>query len=315
MINMSVIMSCYNERKPDIIKSINSILEQTYKLFEFIIIVDNPKNNEIIETIKKFKDKRIKVIINEKNIGLAESLNKGISIAKGKYIARMDADDISLPNRLKMQFDYLESHPNIDVVGSNRITIDENDEIIADNLKLPISDKKIKKQLPYASVIIHPSVMFRKNKILSIGKYRAFPAAQDYDLWLRCLTSNYNFYNIEVPLIKYRIRKNSISKSNTLKQFLISLYIIQLFKERNKKHADSFSVENLNKYLNDNDAYDINEIKKFDESLELYNEAKKYIKKFKLIKGSKKICKAIKTSRFFKKFLYLSLEKNLNSMF
>ena len=134
MINMSVIMSCYNERKPDIIKSINSILEQTYKLFEFIIIVDNPKNNEIIETIKKFKDKRIKVIINEKNIGLAESLNKGISIAKGKYIARMDADDISLPNRFKIQFDYLESHPDIDVVGSNRITIDENDEITATDL-------------------------------------------------------------------------------------------------------------------------------------------------------------------------------------
>ena len=315
MLNISVVMSCYNEGKNDIIKSINSILEQTYKLFEFIIIVDNPKNNEIIETIKKFKDKRIKVIINEKNVGLAESLNKGMSIAKGKYIARMDADDISLPNRLKIQFDYLESHPNIDVVGSNRITIDENDEIIADNLKLPISDKKIKKQLPYASVIIHPSVMFRKNKILSIGKYRAFPAAQDYDLWLRCLTSNYNFYNIEVPLIKYRIRKNSISKSNTLKQFLISLYIIQLFKERNKKHTDSFSVENLNKYLNYNGAYDINEIKKFDESLELYNEAKKYIKKFRLIKGSKKIYKAIKTSLFFKKFLYLSLVKNLNSMF
>ncbi len=102
-------MSTYNETVEELKKAIDSILTQTFKNFEFIIILDNPQNYEHKKVINEYlsKDKRIIFLINESNIGLAASLNEGIENAKGDYIARMDADDISMPNRLEKEYNYL----------------------------------------------------------------------------------------------------------------------------------------------------------------------------------------------------------------
>ena len=132
MDGISVIMSTYKENIDDLKMSIESILNQTYKMFEFIIILDNPNNHIHEEIIKEYSkiDKRIKFYKNDKNIGLAMSLNKGISLAQYEYIARMDADDISLSNRFDKQVKFLQENPDISLVATNKILIDENNDIV-----------------------------------------------------------------------------------------------------------------------------------------------------------------------------------------
>ena len=121
MVCVSVLMSVYNEPEEWMRVAIDSILGQTFTDFEFIIINDNPKrklNREILSDYAK-QDKRIVILENEENIGLTKSLNKGLKVAKGKYIARMDADDISLSDRLEKQVNFMEEHPEVGVCGAN----------------------------------------------------------------------------------------------------------------------------------------------------------------------------------------------------
>lgn len=265
-------MSTYNETVEELKKSIESMLTQTLKNFEFIIVLDNPQNNEHKKVINEYlnKDERIIFLINEKNIGLAASLNKGIDKARGDYIARMDADDISMTNRLEEEYNFFKENPDISIVSTNKIDINENDDIINIPTHLPTEDCQIKKILKITSVITHSAAMFRKRDIEKIGKYRLFPASQDYDLWLRASYYKLNFGIIDEPLIKYRIRKNNISNTNPLKQYLLREYIQRLYKQRLKKGIDEFSLDNLQRYLVDNNAFDKNEIEKYKLGIRIY---------------------------------------------
>lgn len=289
MCKISVVMSTFNETKDELEKAIESILAQTFKDFEFLIILDNPQNEEHKNILKKFKEKddRIKIYINEQNMGLAKSLNKGIDLANGKYIARMDADDISMPERLEKEYNFLEKNTDISIVSTNKILIDENDRELYKASDLVTTDAKIKEMLKYMSIIVHPSVMFKKDDILKIGKYRNFKASQDYDLWLRASYSNLKFSIINEYLIKYRIREDNISNSNPLKQWVIHEYILKLYKERKKYGKDSFSEESLDNYLLLEGVFDENESKKFKKGM-------KNIESLKINLRNKKILLAIK---------------------
>lgn len=251
MAKISVIMSTYNESIEQIIKSIESILQQTIQEFEFIIVDDNPKNIEILHLLKEYekKDNRIKIIINDKNLGLAKSLNKGIEACKSKYIARMDADDISINNRLEIEYKFLETNSQIDAVSGNSIIIDENDNIISKNELKYYDNDIIKKILPYQNIIVHPAVMIKTDIIKKLNGYRNFPAAQDYDLWLRMVTNNYKIVILDHYLLKYRSSNTNISHSKAFKQYCCNKYSVRLFYERKTKKYDSFSIEKLNKYL------------------------------------------------------------------
>ena len=305
-IKISIVMSTYNEKKEELVKAINSILNQTFKDFEFIIVLDNPQNVEHTKIIEEYlrKDDRIIFLKNDKNIGLAASLNKGIEIAKGKYIARMDADDISMTDRLEKEYKYLEENPNIHIISTNKIDINENDQIINIPSKLPTTDSKIKKILKITSIITHSAAMFRKKEIEEIGKYRLFTASQDYDLWLRASYYKLNFAIIDEQLLKYRIRQNNISNTNPLKQYLLKEYIQKLYKQRVKNGIDEFSVENLQKYLEDNKAFDKKNIKKFKTGIEYIDKFKKYFKKKKIILACKYCIKSLCAHRKMKNVLY-----------
>lgn len=165
---ISVIMPVYNAEK-FLDESIESILNQTFKDFEFIIIDDGSTDNslKIIRKYKK-KDKRIKVLINKKNQGIAETRNKGLRIAKGKYIVTFDADDISLQKRLQIQYYFLERNQNIFLVGGSAIIIDENGRDFGVFKKFN-NPEKIRKKLLKSNPIINSSVMFRNKKIFIIG--------------------------------------------------------------------------------------------------------------------------------------------------
>lgn len=246
---ISIIMSTYNENEVELDKSISSILNQSYTNYEFIIVLDNPRNDMIKRVLNKYKEKdnRIKLYFNDNNIGLANSLNLAIKMAKGEYIARMDADDIAFSSRLEKEIRFLEDN-NLDMVSTNRIDIDENGLVICKKSKLPKMDK-IKKLLILGNFITHPTVIIKRSVIESLNGYRNFPSSQDYDLWLRVLSENYKIGILDEPLLFYRIRTNSISNKDKYKQYLIKQYQKKLYFERKKYGSDKFSEENLSRFL------------------------------------------------------------------
>ncbi len=216
---ISVIMSIYSEPIEWICEAIDSILKQTFSDFEFIIINDNPNRIENQEVLFKYqhKDQRIILIQNDTNIGLTKSLNKGLALAKGKYIARMDADDISLPYRFEKQFAFMEKHPEVGVCGSWIKYFGYKDSIC------PYPEEHHCMFLFFKSVFAHPVVFIRK-KILSIHKLQydeALIYSQDYDLWER-LYPYTQFHNLSEVLLYYRISDLQISNNHTQEQLKIT---------------------------------------------------------------------------------------------
>lgn len=262
---VSVIMSYYNEELSWLKKSVNSILNQTYKDYEFIIIVDNPnicrEVDDYFNMLEKCNDNII-IYRNKKNIGLALSLNEGIKLAKGKYIARMDADDVSECDRIKKELFVLESH-EYDMVFSNKNIIDEKGNIITKAKPYEFDSRNVYDVLSLYNCVVHPSVLVKKDILETMNGYRNFKQAQDYDLWLRMLSRNYKIGVIDEPLINYRVRSNSISQSKSLLQFLTSEYQKKLFKQRKKEGEDHFSNSDFNNYLLKNDAFSIEKNMKF----------------------------------------------------
>ena len=208
---ISVIMSVYNA-EAFLEEAIQSILDQTFKNFEFIII-DDASTDHSLEIISSFDDERIVFIRNEKNLGLTKSLNKAISYARGKYIARMDADDISVLERLEKQVGLMESNPHIDICGTWYETFGIKEYI----QKLPITHEEIKASLLFFSPIAHPSVLMKKSIFDTYSYPQEFLKAQDYALWT-LLIDKYTFENIPEPLLKYRMHIEQITEKNATEQ-------------------------------------------------------------------------------------------------
>jgi glycosyltransferase EpsE len=234
---VSIVMGAFNEES-SIAKAIESISTQTYKSWEFIII-DDCSTDKTQEIIKKYcdKDNRIRLFINSKNLGLAASLNKGISLASGNYIARMDADDISLPKRIEKQVRFLDSNKKISVVGTAAY-FRSNDSADMKVIKMPETNKKINQMIFKASPFIHPTVMMRKEFMQQTKGYNSkLRRAQDYDLWLRG-RSTALYHNIKEPLLIYTYQNKKmltgfiasmhirISNSKNIRDFFRSLYWI-----------------------------------------------------------------------------------------
>lgn len=247
---ISVVMSVYNEKKEWIKEAIDSILSQSYNNIELIIVLDNPEAVSLKKYLMEFenRDKRVVVIVNKKNQGLAMSLNKGIEFAHGEYIARMDADDISLPDRLKIEKDYLDKHKEISMVGTNIEYIDEAGNDVLSNTMFVSDNLKVKKALRYTNVFKHPTLMFRLKDIKKVGKYNDINPAQDYELITRMVLKGYKIANLNVKTLKYRIRSNSITSNNALMQMINAEYIRVNYKKGNyytKKSYEYFK----NKWL------------------------------------------------------------------
>lgn len=303
MPKVSVVMSAYNESKSDIEKSIESILNQSFSDFEFIIILDNPSNYDLKKILKEYetKDKRIKVFVNEENMGLARSLNKGIELSSGELICRMDADDISFNNRIELQVKKFENNPKLDVLSGSIIKIDENDNEIGKCI-YQVDSKRINKTLLKADIIVHPSVMFKRERIMAIGNYRNFPTAQDFDLWLRCVTSNYNIDVMSDTILYYRVRSTSITSTKALQQWLTHEYIIGLYRERVKKGVDNYSDNNYNNFLSKRNL-NSKQKEKFNKGLKYIPEIKSDLKEKRIINSVIKSIKLFLSHKEMPKYL------------
>ncbi|MCK1981939.1 MULTISPECIES: glycosyltransferase [Peribacillus] len=253
---VSVLMTTYNEDISWIKESIDSILLQSYKKIELIIVVDNPNNYEVINFLEEYnrKFKNMKVIINDDNIGLALSLNKAYTYSKGIFIARMDADDISNIKRIEKQVEVLMANPEVGLVASTCVKINESGQEIDVQKVGYKTDRQIKKGLKYINFLVHPSWLMRRSVFEKLKGYRNFECSQDYDFLLRMITSDYKILLIDEKLIQYRVRANSITISKAFKQHLIAEYIKMLYLERKKNKQDSFSIKKLESYLNENNS-------------------------------------------------------------
>lgn len=193
-------------------EAIESILNQTYKDFEFIIINDGSTDNSK-DIILSYNDKRIRYVENECNLKLIKTLNKGIDLAGGEYIARMDSDDISLPDRFERQIEVFKTHPDIDFINGRAYDMSEKGKILKE-WDMPASSHTLRYINLFTTIICHPSVMI-KSSVIKQFKYSDAPDVlhiEDYDLWARLFNSGYKCYSMDPPVLKYRIVGSGITR-------------------------------------------------------------------------------------------------------
>ena len=263
---ISVIMSTYKENESQLRQSIESILNQTYQDFEFIIILDFPENETHRKVIHDYaaKDPRIRFYPNEKNIGLASSLNRGLKLANGEYIARMDADDISLPDRFEKQINYLK-YNRVDLIGGLTEVIDDNGNVLYKINKVPADPDKIQKCLRYGQVVAHPTWFGKKAMFDDLHGYRLIPLCEDTDFVLRAVLKGYKMSNINEPVLKYRMSSNSVSRSNLYEQYLYLCFITEAYKQ-----GKVANIADAMEYVQSHN--DVNVAKKYSESNVLFNQ-------------------------------------------
>lgn len=218
---VTVLMPVYNGEK-HLEKAIESILTQTFRDFEFIIIDDGSTDGTpTILARYQQKDSRMRVCY-QKNEGVTASRNRGCHLAKGNYIAVMDADDVSLPERLAKQVAYLDAHPEVGVLGGWMEVIDEN-SVPQNKVRTPATPSLIEWSLLFGCPVVHPSVMMRRDVIEQLGFYRPEALlAEDYDLWARaCFTTQIG--NIPEILVRYRVWQGGLTSrhSETIEQYTV----------------------------------------------------------------------------------------------
>jgi len=248
---VSVIMSVYREPIEWLKESIESILNQTFKDFEFIIVLDEPNNHEAEKIILEYvnKDSRIIFIKNTANIGLTESLNKALKIARGKYIARMDADDIALEYRLEKQVNFLDKNKDISLVSSWVYKIDEYGNIFGCITPPNLDRKNLQKVLLSGhNIFCHPTWMVRKELYEDLKGYR-LKYAEDYDFILRAIDSGFNLYIMPEFLLKWRISQQKISVRKALLQYKTMLFAIKLKKQREKYGQELYNEKEYYEFL------------------------------------------------------------------
>lgn len=228
---ISVIMSVFNGSK-FLDASIQSVLDQTFKEFEFIII-DDGSTDDSLKIIRSFEsiDSRIKVI-SKSNEGLAKSLNIAIGIARGDYIARMDADDISYKNRFKTQYEFMQENKSVDLCGCSIDIINEQGNVTAEKIQMLDFHEILKKRF-FQSPILHITFFGKKSFFEENNGYREeFKYAQDYDLVMRGIDAGAKVCNINHKLVQYRDYQQKIEPIKFIQQFRMTELIIRLSKER-----------------------------------------------------------------------------------
>mgnify|MGYP001590873640 CR=1 FL=1 len=213
---LSVIMATYRDNPEFLEKCVDSILNQTFCNFEFIIVVE-PKETNISFLEKTAKlDNRVKVLENASRVGISASRNRAIRESSGEYIALIDGDDYCDLSRFEKQLEFLENNSDISVVGSNMYLVDESNVIIGERI-YPELHKDIQSYFLITMAVANPTVMTRKKDMEDAGLFDAgFPKAEDLDLWLRFLALNKKMYNIQENLVYYRMLANHYEKRSSL---------------------------------------------------------------------------------------------------
>ena len=305
---ISVIIPVYNVEKY-IAQALSSICNQTYRNLQ-IIVIDDCSTDNTYQIGKKIaeSDSRILLLKNEQNSKIVKTLNYGLEFATGDYIARMDGDDISSPERLEKQLKFLLENPEYSLVGSHVNTIDEN-ELLIGKLEMPIDQSSISRNLKYSSPVLH-IWLARSEVYKKLNGYREIPGAEDYDFLLRMCTEGFKFTNLNSYEYSVRIRNGNTTSTIGFNQRLMSNYVVDLFLARKKNKIDDFSNDNVNNYL-----------QKFSKFKNDFDKSNEYLRKAFTAKSRKDLIKmlyyvflSIITSRFQFQYLFKRLMFKLNSL-
>lgn len=206
---ITVFMAAYNAA--DYIRgSINSILEQTFKDFELLIINDG-STDQTVAVIAEFNDPRIRLIHNDRNLGLVFTRNVALKEARGEYIAVLDSDDIAIPNRLELQYNFFSQNSETALCGGHGIVIDKNGETLSDKrLTVPIGNDNIKITLLFRNAFVNSTVMFKTAVFKELQGYQDYAPAEDYQLFIR-IANKYPVNNLDHTLVKYRYHNANTS--------------------------------------------------------------------------------------------------------
>lgn len=218
-LNYSILMSVYFKEKQEYLKqSIDSMLSQTYLTNDFVIIKDGKLTKELEKMLLEYQKKYsfIHIFGYEKNRGLGYALNYGLEKCKNSLIARMDSDDISLPNRCEEQLKIFLNNPNIDIVGTSIYEF-SNDENKIDSIKyMPTIENEIVKYSKRRNPFNHPTVMYKKEVIKELGGYPLGIRGEDFALFSKLIFKGKRGINIEKPLLKYRANKDMYERRSSL---------------------------------------------------------------------------------------------------
>ena len=237
-IKFSVLMSVYYKEKASYLDdALNSIFNQTLRPNEVVLVEDGPLNDDLYKVIDKYKKKYkyFKTVRLKKNMGLGNALNEGLKHCTYEYVARMDTDDISMPDRFEKQIAFLEKNPDVDCVGSNMLEYDENMKNVISKKMVPETNEEIKKYVKERNPMNHPTVIYKKEEVLAVNSYEDFPFFEDYYLWAKMIKSGSKFYNIQENLYKFRAGlsmfkrrggKQYLRDINKLEKGLLKLKII-----------------------------------------------------------------------------------------
>jgi len=219
-IKFSVLMSVYKNEKAEFLKeALKSIYDnQILKPNEIILVQDGPLTEELYKKIDEYVTKYsgvLRVVPLEKNVGLGNALNVGLEACSNELVARMDTDDISLPERFKVQVDYMKDNPDVDVLGSSLLEFENTPDNIIAEKKAPV--RNIEDYIKFRNPMNHPTVIFRRSKVLSAGNYKEINLFEDYYLWARMFTKGYKLANIESPLLYFRTSLDTYKRRGGMK--------------------------------------------------------------------------------------------------
>lgn len=203
---ISVLMSIYKKEKPEYFReTMESILAQTRQPEEIVLIEDGKLTKELDAVVAEYQKKcpNMTVYPFEQNMMLGRALAKGVELCKEELVARMDTDDIMMPNRLQKQYDFMQEHPKVAVCGG--FIKEFNDEGTYEKMKrMPRTMEEIRPYARYRNPLNHMTVMFRREEVLNAGNYRHFPYLEDYELWSRMIGAGCEFYNLPEILVRAR---------------------------------------------------------------------------------------------------------------
>ncbi len=244
---VSVIICVYKEPLSWVRQAFESIISQTYKNLEIISVLDDPAScGDLSAYLERLATEgTIRLIRNARNLGAGRSRQVAIENSRGEFIAIMDADDISTPERIERE---MEAISFCDIVCSQAELIDEAGNTIGFS---PDETPEINKTLPHGNIIFNPSVLIRKSAYEQCGGYRSLSVSEDYDLWLRMLLKGKVFSRIDQRLIKYRMRDTSLShaRSNVFKVHLTTSFLQSQYNRAKRSKKDTYSLEGLDEYL------------------------------------------------------------------
>ncbi len=280
---ITVFMAVYNG-SAYLRESIDSILNQTFKDFELLIINDGSTDNSV-DIINSYNDPRIRFLNNSKNEGLVYTRNRGIDEASGEYFAILDCDDIAPLNRLELQYDFMESKRSYAMCGGHSIYINSKGEPTGYKLTLPLEN--LNAHMLFLNVFVNSTLMIRTSVIKELGGYKNYAPAEDFELSLR-IAEKYKVANLDEVLVKYRIHQNNISSIQTEKMVDSECRILEIMHRNLNIRTNSELIETHHQLYTEN-------IQK--------NNIQKYMAFMEILKERNIISKTY-DEIFFNKYLY-----------